>query len=149
MALKIVEFPNEILNKKCPDVDFSNFVEYIKTIALLKETVDEVGEQNCLGLAAPQIGISQRVFIMFFSNGSKMYAVDPKIINHGKDIVWGIETCLSCLGDAVNVPRWRIIDVSYVNEQAVLVNRTLRGMDARIFQHELDHLNGLLIVKGG
>lgn len=75
------------------------------------------------------------------------YCFYPKIISHGRDIEVKHEKCMSLPGKIVAAPRWRIITVEYINESGTLIKTTLKGLEARVFQHESDHLDGKLIIK--
>lgn len=140
---------NKILTTKCPPYQHTTLVEDIVTATeMMQFMLKRVGQVTCVGLAAPQVGISRRFFLMVNKDTRKvMFCFDPKLGRHGKDIVFADEGCLSCPGAIVSVPRWKIIDVEYTNEHGKLVRETLRGFNARVFQHECDHLDGLLIVK--
>lgn len=101
-------------------------------------------ELGGVGLAAPQVGISSRVFVARIAGKWGVY-INPSIIRHGNDIEDSIEGCLSFPDRFVSRTRYRVIDVEYQDEIGRFFNRTLKGIDARVFQHELDHLDGICI----
>ena len=110
---------------------------------------------NGVGIAAPQIAQSQRLFIVA-SHPNPRYPdapimeptamINPKIVSHGEKIVKGWEGCLSIPGIRGLVPRYEQIAVEYTDRQGNDQHRELTGFVARIFQHELDHLDGILFV---
>lgn len=94
------------------------------------------------GLAANQLGITKRFFV--FQDG---IAINPILLRHGLHTEWASEGCLSFPGMTIPVKRHKIIDVAYTNALGDRIERTLTGSTARCFQHELDHLNGIVIFK--
>ena len=110
---------------------------------------------NGVGIAAPQIAQSQRLFIVA-SHPNPRYPdaptmeptamINPKIISYGDEIVKGWEGCLSIPGIRGLVPRYQQIAVEYTDRQGNYQRRELTDFVARIFQHELDHLDGIPFV---
>jgi len=98
-----------------------------------------------VGLAAPQIGVSLRLFVML-DGTTVITCINPSIISHGRDTELAVEGCLSFPMRQVSVKRHRVITVEYLDEETRPIHRTLKGFTARIFQHELDHLNGVCIA---
>lgn len=113
---------------------------------IVKEMIDycKNRENNCVGLAANQIGINQSFFVMQTSKASSDYRVcfNPEIMSHGKDIITATEGCKSYPGIYKPVSRYRIIEVSYMSENYQVIHEKYTNFEARIFQHELDHLLG-------
>lgn len=100
------------------------------------------------GLAAPQVGILYRVFLMRFE-GTTTACINPIIVSSGHKKLKMKEGCLShpyTTEKPINIRRSLEITVCYYNLKAEPVNETLTGMKARIFQHEVDHLDGICIV---
>jgi len=97
-----------------------------------------------IGLAAPQVGISKRAVIVEAS-GELLRMVNPVILSE-KGHVEMEEGCLSVPEKGVKVERAEEISVSYLDENGSPRNKTFRGLTARIIQHEIDHLNGKLII---
>ena len=134
--------------------DVTNFLDeeiqnLIDTLIATAVAVDGVG------IAAPQLSHSYRLFIMASRPNSRYpYApvmeptavINPRIVSHSTEIVKDWEGCLSVPGIRGKVPRFDRIQVEYIDRNGELVNRELTGFIARIFQHELDHLNGILFV---
>ena len=98
-----------------------------------------------VGLAAPQVGESIQVFVIRWEN-QDLVLINPRIIFRSRNKVSAEEGCLSLPGISVNVKRSDKIDIEAYNEKGIIMRMTLEGWLARIFQHEFDHLNGILII---
>ena len=108
-------------------------------------------DNNGVGLSAVQIGIPVRVFIA--GDPTDLF-VNPKIIERSSYMKNGWEGCLSCPGAHVKVKRSHSITISYqtiINTSGDLatIKRKFTGYDARVIQHEFDHLNGIIIKDRG
>jgi peptide deformylase len=113
------------------------------TIADLTETMyDEVG----IGLAAPQVGISLRLIVVADEEGRGVLALlNPTIVEHGGEAT-GEEGCLSIPGVFAPVTRaaWVKVEARDVDGKPLAI--TARGLRARVLQHEIDHLDGVLFI---
>lgn len=102
-------------------------------------------EYNGIGLAAPQIGINKRIFVM--GNPTQSYiCVNPEIVS-GSGTVKEQEGCLSFPGLWLHVNRYETVQVKYQDILGKPHEREFSGMAARVFQHEYDHLNGICFVN--
>jgi len=109
---------------------------------------------NCVGLAAPQVGKNIRLIAakleLTEENGVKRTAVrilvNPRIADAGKELKTENESCLSCPGYEIAVARPDRIAVTYEKLSGAKYTLLLVGMQARILQHEIDHLDGVLIL---
>jgi peptide deformylase len=119
-----------------------------------------LGRDDAAGLAAPQIGISKRIVVFKNGNfddkapihkGSGRYdvLVNPRITQVRGDKEKGQEGCLSCPDISADVVRATSIKVKAYDENGNKINRRYTGFLARVVQHELDHLEGKLIVDRG
>jgi len=103
-----------------------------------------------VGLAAPQVGFARRMALVQLQTGARakqvLTCVDPRIRRRSADRVDGYEACLSISGVGGEVARARWVDVSYYDLAGRQHQRRSTGWEARIFQHELDHLDGRLYV---
>ena len=108
-----------------------------------------------VGIAAPQVSQSYRLFIMASRPNSRYpqaplmqptAVINPRILSHSTEIVKDWEGCLSVPGIRGKVPRSDRIEVEYSDRHGELVRQQLTGFIARIFQHELDHLDGILFT---
>lgn len=111
---------------------------------LIDDLVETMIAADGLGLAAPQIGVSKRVFVA--REGDRLYAlVNPQIVaRRGKDV--GVEGCLSMPGLQGNVARAKEVTIRGLDRAGREVQHEVSGLTARCFQHEFDHLNGVLYV---
>jgi len=142
--MNIVKIPDKILFTKLA------YVEKPPTQNLIDE-MERLMEINIgVGLAASQIGINQAFFVAKLRQGFTV-CINPQITDHGREEITEYEGCLSILdakGNVIRKPkkRWAVIDVIYfpLNPREGLCSETLKRMDARIFQHEMDHLEGRL-----
>ena len=104
-----------------------------------------------VGLAANQIGILKQIITVHIQDKEKeiekIYALfNPKIVNVSKELVVMEEGCLSLPQQFANIERPQSITVSYLNENNKVVEEKKEGLEARILQHEIDHLYGKLFV---
>ena len=101
------------------------------------------------GLAAPQIGVMQRVFVMdaTWKEGdmSPLVCVNPVISPLGDMVSTNEEACLSIVGVAANVTRPNVVELSYTDLSGAQVTTRLEGFAAICAQHEMDHLEGRVI----
>jgi peptide deformylase len=120
---------------------------------LIVDLIATAEAANGVGIAAPQVAASVRLFIVA-SRPSPRYPyaptmtptamINPQIIDRSGELVSGWEGCLSVPGVRGLVLRDRAIEVKYLTKYGVSVHQELTGFVARIFQHELDHLDGIL-----
>jgi peptide deformylase len=120
---------------------------------LIADLIATAQAANGVGIAAPQVASSVRLFIVA-SRPSPRYPyaptmeptaiIDPQIIDRSTEMVMGWEGCLSVPGVRGLVPRHQSIEVTYFTANGEFVQRKLTDFIARIFQHELDHLDGIL-----
>ncbi len=115
---------------------------------LLKDMQETTVAADGLGLAAPQIGRSERVCIVQMG-GRLTPLINPEIIRKSEEMEYAEEGCLSLPKVWVQVPRSTSILVRYLDVRGAQQERLLVKMDARVVQHEVDHLEGKLIVDYG
>jgi peptide deformylase len=151
MAIReIVTIPDPVLRRKAHKV--TEFDNDLKT--LINDMVETLREAPGVGLAAPQIGISSRLIVIEFGDEEnddapkKLYIIaNPEIIEASEDDkVKGVEGCLSIPGLVGEVDRYHRIIVKGMNRMGKPVKIKAEGWLARIFQHEIDHLNGVLFT---
>lgn len=105
------------------------------------------------GLAAPQIGISKRIFIYSWNRSDNMEVViNPTILKQSRTVTTSWEACFSAMqpnatSKAAQVTRPDTISVSYFNLEGQELKKELEGFAARVFQHENDHLEGIVNVN--
>lgn len=139
---QIILWPDPRLNAKCEPVTV--FDDDLRAIAVkLKDAMEKYAG---VGLAAPQIGIMQRIFVFRPTNGGVKVLINPEII-HRDGIREGIESCLSLPNVRANVLRSVIIDVTWQDFNGGEQRGRFASSDARVIQHELDHLNGITLHR--
>jgi len=121
----------------------------IEPTSLTPEFMSEMSEtmyvEDGVGLAAPQIGISERFFI--YDIGEKLNVViNPEILERSDEKEIGEEGCLSLPEIFDKVPRSVFIETKYFDQNGQEHVKKFEGYEARVFQHEFDHLNGKLFI---
>lgn len=139
---QVVTIGDQILRDKAKTV--TKFDDRI--IKLLDNMKDTMELEEGVGLAAPQIGISKRVIIAFKEDEDKVIEIiNPEIIEaSGEEL--GDEGCLSVPGQVGKVKRYTDVLVKGKDARGNDVEYRASGMFARILQHEIDHLEGVLFV---
>jgi len=112
---------------------------------LLKDMEETAKSAEGVGIAAPQVGRSERVCLAMI-NGRSAPLINPEITWKSEETDVQQEGCLSLPGIWLLVPRATAIAVRYLDEKGQLQERMLKDWDARVTQHEVDHLDGILIV---
>lgn len=139
--LKIHEYPDPILKKKTENVEKS-IQDLAKLTADMTQTMQKA---DGVGLAGPQVGISKKIFVVQTEQGPSVF-FNPKILKKSGKKVIEEEGCLSLPGIFLKVKRSEKIEIEAQNLKFEKVRISAEGMLARIFQHEIDHLNGVLII---
>ncbi len=121
-------------------------------LAVLDEMVGMMREQNGVGLAAPQVGITQRFLVMMNPDTDQVFKMlNPKIVSKSDEVCTMEEGCLSVLGPDnlpvfSNVSRPQAVCVEWTDETGASCAAEMSGLAARIVQHEADHLDGVLFI---
>jgi len=111
---------------------------------LIDAMIEVMHEANGVGLAAPQVGASKRVIVAEVSERLHVL-IDPKILKReGEEI--GTEGCLSIPGIIADVPRAARVKVKAKNRKGKGITLDADGLLARVLQHEVDHLDGVLFL---
>lgn len=113
--------------------------------AIIKDMSDTLKAANGLGLAAPQIGVLKRLFIYDLGEGVRCF-VNPEIVWASDATAEDTEGCLSIPGHEVTVVRPESIKVEGFDANGAGLAIEAEGLMARMFQHEIDHLDGILII---
>jgi len=149
----IVTLPDPVLRKKAHAVK-----KIDKNLnALIDDMVETMREAPGVGLAAPQIGLSDRLIVVEYYEREedeeneeapkKVWAViNPEIVKSSEETVMGVEGCLSIPGLLGEVERHQEVLVKGLNRHGKPMKIKAKGWLARIFQHEIDHLNGVLFT---
>ena len=115
---------------------------------LLEKIMDEIAESGGVGCAAPQIGVNKRVFVYRYG-GEYIVVINPVYIKRTDIVTNHGEACLSIPGAFYNVKRCKTVTIEYLDRSAA--KQRLRAPNKKvafILQHEMDHLDGILITKG-
>jgi peptide deformylase len=138
--LNIVHYPNPVLAKKSKAVRTVD-AEIKK---LVKDMLETMYKAPGVGLAAPQVGRSIRLIVLDIGEGP-IALINPKILSkHGKQT--RIEGCLSLPGIEATVERASNATVTGLNEKGKQVTYEAEGLLATVFQHEIDHLDGIVCI---
>ncbi len=143
MIRELVDCYDPILRQKTENFDFTN--PPINPVELYNDLAETMRENDGLGLAAPQVGLPYRAFVMRAENIIGVF--NPKIVDVSSEKVYLEEGCLSYPNLWVKIKRPKKIKVRFTNPDGQTETRVFDGMSARVFQHELDHLDGVLHVK--
>jgi peptide deformylase len=122
---------------------------------LVDDMIETMREAPGVGLAAPQVGLSERLIVVEYYQREedeeneeavkKVWAVlNPEIVKFSKETIMGVEGCLSIPGLVGEVERHTEVQVKGLNRHGKPMKIKASGWLARIFQHEIDHLNGVL-----
>ena len=148
-AREVIIVPHPTLRKKAAPVsDFGAGIQQ-----LIDDMIVTLHEESGAGLAAPQVNVSQQVILVEFGSEEDesipptLYVtINPKITRFSKELVSGAEGCLSIPGLMGEIERSQEIVVEGRDRHGEPLKMKLRGWVARIFQHEIDHLNGILFT---
>ena len=150
--MKILEIGDKKLWRKSKTIKNPESKEVLD---LATELIQICKKSNGVGISAPQVGKNINLFILW-SKPNKIYpkapkfgpevVINPKILNKSKIVEKGFEGCLSIPGIRAKVLRHKNIEVSYTNLGGIIVKQKFSDFVARIFQHEFDHLRGILIL---
>lgn len=140
-SLPIVKYPQEILRKHSQPVE--KITADIQQLIL--RMVEAMKENNGIGLAGPQVNIARQVIIVQDPRSSHGF-INPKIILKSKEQSTEEEGCLSLPGIFLPIRRSEKIEVTCMTPEGREVRIEAEGLIARIFQHEIDHINGFLII---
>lgn len=152
MIKPIYLYGAEVLRRKATDADLSK-PEEIK--ALVQDLKDTLQRADGCGLAAPQIGVSQRVVIVDgdvvadvydYLKGFRRTLINPVIVEESKEQTTYSEGCLSIPGIYCDIVRPKVITVEYYNEDLEKVSEVFDNFAARMIQHEISHLDGDLFT---
>ena len=139
--LTLVKFDDPVLTLIADTV--SIFDDALKSFT--HEMIELVQLKQGLGLAAPQVGVNKRIIVLNVTNFQRIM-VNPKILSlmGSEDISY--EGCLSLGNLSVPVKRKQLIKIEYQDVSGIVKSELLAGISSRVFQHELDHLNGITLL---
>lgn len=138
--LPIIKLGDDVLRKIAKPVDKVTK----KKKKLVKDMIETMYEADGVGLAAPQIGLSERIVVIDVGEGP--FALFNPEIKEAEGSEIDVEGCLSIPGQKGYVKRAAKVVVEAINEDEKLVRIEAEGLLARCLQHEIDHLNGILFI---
>ncbi len=145
MVKEILTYPNPELKKKSVPVTIINEA----TIELVRDMAETMYDAPGVGLAAPQIGVHQRIIVIDVAGKDEkpdlIVAINPVIV-HAEGESYEEEGCLSVPKYAANVRRHARLVVKALNLRGEEVTYRADGLLSVAFQHEIDHLDGILFV---
>ena len=145
-ALRLVrQYPDPVL--KNPAVPVGEPDDELR--ALTARMTDIMRASHGVGLAAPQIGVSRRVLVYGMRDDDVIHVlVNPELVERSEETEVENEGCLSLLGGELSIPveRHVRVRVSATDTDGEAVEYEAEGLEARVIQHEIDHLDGVLIV---
>ena len=154
--MKIITVPHPVLKQKTKpikkfDLKLKKFSQQLLTTLL------EAENPSGVGLAAPQVGESKSLFALALPNQKPFLVINPQIIDHSPEKTYFfladehhhpfLEGCLSIPHTYGQVKRWPAINVVFQNENGKKKKMSLKNFDAIVFQHEYDHLEGILFTQ--
>ncbi len=173
MALRtIVTIPEPVLYRKARTI--TKFDKDLQT--LIDDMIDTMRDAPGVGLAAPQVGVSERLIVVEYADEPaplqlppntqnlggekegggeehkevkpKLYVmINPEIMKQSEETVMGVEGCLSVPGLVGEVERFEEVQVKGLNRRGQRMKVKAKGWLARIFQHEIDHINGVVFTQ--
>ena len=141
---QLVKEPNIILTQKAERWDFE---QHINASVVEKEMLETMNAFGGIGLAANQVGLLRRVFVMKLQDGRELGCFNPNILWGDNELTSSEEGCLSFPNLWLKIPRHNKISAMYVDNTGEKRIIELEGLDSRCFQHELDHLDGITFTS--
>ena len=150
---KIITLPEPVLRRKARTI--TTFDKNLQT--LIDDMIETMREAPGVGLAAPQVNVSERLIVVEYAEEQdeeaegqpekpkKLFVlINPEIVKSSAETLMGVEGCLSIPNLVGEVERHAVIQVKGLNRHGKPTKVKAEGWLARIFQHEIDHLNGIL-----
>ena len=143
--LEIKKFNEPVLGKKCEKIEKVDK----KIRKLIVDMIQTMKEKQGIGLAAPQVGVSKRVIVVQadLKNRRILALINPKIIKKSKETEKVEEGCLSFPDIFLEIKRAKEIEVEGLDINGEKIRMKTKELLARAFQHEIDHLDGILFFN--
>jgi peptide deformylase len=139
--MEIVTHPSEVLRQEAEPID--EITEEVRDLA--DKMTETMFREEGIGLAAPQVGVSKKLIVVNLEDDFHIM-INPEIVEKGADEESMEEGCLSVPGPEAPVTRANEVLVRGTNLDGDEVELEREGLPARVFQHEVDHVNGVLFV---
>ena len=117
-----------------------------KILKLIKDMEEAMEKEKGVGLAAPQVGENVRVILVLLDQKKQVPMINPEILSHSNTIASAEEGCLSLPGVWGQVERFTEVTVRFLDTRGHPNTIKLAGFNARVVQHEIDHINGILFT---
>jgi len=140
----ILKYPDIALKTPTEPFDFEN--PQVDPIELSEVLISIMHQYNGVGLAANQLGIPYRVFCMRGENENYV-CFNPSIVYYSPEVELNDEACLSFPGVSVKVKRALNVRMRFFTPSGQTVTKSFSGLTARVIQHEIDHLDGIIFVN--
>jgi peptide deformylase len=140
----ILTNPNEFLRQKSAALSVEEITSD-ETQTLIDDMIETMHTENGIGLAAPQIGVNKRIIVATFDKEDHVL-INPVLKSKSLRTIITEEGCLSIPGVFGMVKRYRRINIEAYNREGEKIEMKLEGMPSVIFQHEVDHLDGVLFI---
>lgn len=144
-SLHILTNPNPLLRKRSVEVTPEELAQP-ETQAFLDELEKAMFEYDGVGIAAPQVGVNKRFIVVNAEGNGATVFVNPEILDKSFRTAEGEEGCLSVPGIYGLVKRHKRVKVQALTREGKEVFFDLSGLPAVVWQHEIDHLNGVLFI---
>jgi peptide deformylase len=142
--MELVKYPNDILTTPTQQFDFANPPQ--DPYELAKVMIEKMNDFKGIGLSANQVGIPYRVFVMRGLEHN-FACFNPKLVFKSDEENLLEEGCLSFPGVNVKLKRSNTVRLRFQTPSGGIDTKTFDGLTARVVQHELDHLNGILFFN--
>lgn len=142
--LRVLEHPHPILSQKAlPICQIDR-----KVCRLVRDMIETMYQEDGVGLAAPQVGVSKQIMVISPTRrrGKEEVLYNLQVVERSREHETEVEGCLSLPGFAGEIERAKKITYTALDAKGHPVTETAEGFHARVIQHELDHLNGILIL---
>jgi len=149
--LEIKKYPNPVLREKCQEVQ--ELTEEIKKIN--QDMLETMITNQGIGLAAPQVGVLKRIIVVHpisartpeeIAARKPQVFINPKITKKSRETIIDEEGCLNFPGLFLKIKRAKEVEIEALNEKGEKISLKIEGLPARVFQHEIDHLDGILFI---
>lgn len=142
--LKIVKHPAKSLREKSEEVPLDQ-IKSARVQKLIDDLIETKTLDNGIGIAAPQVGVNKRIIIVDLADGPEAF-INPRITKGSMRKVETEEGCLSVPGVFGTVVRHRKVHIKALDREGKKIKLDAKGLEATIFQHEIDHLDGVLFI---
>ena len=139
--LEVKKYPHPVLRKKSEEI--KGMTPEIKELAF--NMGESMLKGDGIGLAAPQVGVLKRIIVVQGSQGPEAY-INPRVVKRSRAKDFMEEGCLSFPDLFLQIKRPNEVEVEAVDLRGEKIKLRAKGLAARVFQHEIDHLDGILFI---